>query len=180
MERLRVAQGVGKECGKDHLLAAWAREFRLPLIRFFQKRAPAGVEPDDLAQEVFVRLAKRADLSNIEHIEGYVFQAAASVLTDRFRLDGRQPEIVDVLDESKIGEVVLTPERVLMGKQELDALIRGLYSLPQRTRDIFVLYHFEGIRQTRIAARFGMPVSTVEKHMARANKHLLKRLGREG
>lgn len=167
------------ESDEDALLSRWAREFRLPLIRFFQKRVPVTVDPDDLVQEVFVCLARRADLATIDRIDGYLFQTAASVLADRYRKEGRQPEFVESYDESTHGEVVLTPERVLIGRQALDELIQGLYGLPERTRHIFVLYHFENLRQTDIAARFGMPISTVEKHMARANKQLLKRLGRK-
>ena len=159
------------------LLGEWAREFRKPLIRFFQKRAPSGAEPDDLVQEVFVRLAKRADLASIEHVDGYLFQTAASVLADRYRRDQRQPRPVESFEESVHGEAVLAPERVLMGRQSLDLLVRGLYALPPLTRNIFVLYHFENVRQTEIAARLRMPVSTIEKHMARANRQLLKRLG---
>lgn len=173
-----MALGADSEAAEKALLAEWAREFRLPLTKYFQKRVPATVEPDDLVQEVFVRLAKRADLAAIERVEGYLFQTAASVLADRYRRDQRQPEIVESFEETTHGEVVLTPERVLMDKQAIDQLIKGLYALPERTRHIFVLYHFENMRQTEIAARFNMPVSTVEKHMARANKRLLKRLGR--
>ena len=161
------------------LLTAWAREYRSPLIKYFQKRVPQSVDADDLVQEVFVRLARRADLETIERIDGYLFQTAANVLADRYRKDGRSVEIAEPFSESNHGEVVLTPERVLMDRQSLDSLIRGLYALPERTRHIFVLYHFENLRQTEIAARFGMPISTVEKHMARANKHLLAKLGRK-
>jgi RNA polymerase sigma-70 factor (ECF subfamily) len=172
------AKGTEAMAREKSLLEHWAREFRLPLIRYFQKRAPATAEPDDLVQEVFERLAKRADLATIERIDGYLFQTAASVLADWFRRDARTPEIAESFEDSRHGEAVLTPERVLMDKQALDQLIKGLYALPERTRHIFVLYHFENVRQTEIAARFDMPVSTVEKHMARANKQLLKRLGR--
>ena len=164
---------------EDALLDDWARQFRLPLISYFNKRAPSTVEPDDLVQEVFIRLARRADLDNIDRIEGYIFQTAASVLADRFRKDQRKVEVIASFDDTAHGEVVLTPERVLMDRQALDELIQGLYALPERTRHIFVLYHFENVRQTEIAARFDMPISTVEKHMARANKQLLERLGRQ-
>lgn len=173
-EPIKDVQGSAGEA----LLAQWAREFRMPLIRFFRKRAPATVEPEDLVQEVFVRLARRADLATIERIEGYLFRTASHVLADQFRKDARKPDIVESFEETDHGEVVLTPERVLMDRQALNTLIQGLHALPERTRHIFVLYHFENIRQTEIAARFKMPVSTVEKHMARANKQLLKRLGR--
>lgn len=125
-----------------------------------------------------MRLARRSDLASIEHVEGYLFQTAASVLADKYRRDQRQPEIVESFEETRHGEAVLTPERVLMDRQSLDVLIQGLYALPERTRHIFMLYHFENMRQTDIAARFDMPISTVEKHMARANRALLKRLRR--
>ncbi len=161
------------------LLEGWAREYRLPLRNYFRKRAPNSIDPDDLVQEVFVRLARRADLSTIERVEGYLFQTAATVLADRYRKDSRRPEIAESFEEESHGLAVLTPERVLMDRQSLDDLVQGLYALPERTRHIFALYHFENIRQKEIAARLEMPISTVEKHMARANKYLLERLGRQ-
>lgn len=178
MGRSRVVADSDRDPTGHALLEQWAREFRLPLIKFFQRRGPATAEPDDLVQEVFLRLAKRSDLAAIERIEGYLFQTAASVLVDRHRKDQRQPEIVESLGEAAHGVEVLTPERVLMDRQSLDRLVQGLFALPKRTRHIFALYHFENMRQTDIAARFHMPISTVEKHMARANKQLLKSLRR--
>jgi len=50
--------------------------------------------------------------------------------------------------------------------------------LPEKTAVIFSLYHFESVPQVEIARRLGMSLSTVEKHMGRANAHLLERLGR--
>lgn len=161
----------------NDLLGLWAREFRLPLVKYFQKRAPATDDADDLVQEVFVRLARRADLEGIERVDGYVFRTAANVLADRFRKLGRQPQQVESFKETVHGKVELTPERVLMDRQSLDLLVKALYALPERTRQIFVLYHIENLRQTEIAEAFGMPISTVEKHMARANKRLLECLG---
>lgn len=178
MGQSETVRDPGEDAAERALLGQWAREFRKPLIKFFQKRAPATAEPDDLAQEVFMRLARRANLASIEYIEGYLFQTAASVLADRYRRDQRQPETVQYIDETAQGEAVLTPERVLMDRQSLDVLIQGLYALPERTRNIFMLYHFENLRQADIAGRLHMPISTVEKHMARANRQLLERLRR--
>ena len=173
-------QTQGETQGEQQaLLDAWAREYRTPLLRYFEKRAPRTVEPDDLVQEVFVRLARRADLASIERVDGYLFQTAAAVLVDRFRKDGRKPDGVESFDEDAHGQAVSTPERVYRDRQGLDELVRGLSALPERTRHIFVLYHFEGMRQKDIAAGFNMPISTVEKHMARANRYLSERVGRK-
>jgi RNA polymerase sigma factor (sigma-70 family) len=50
--------------------------------------------------------------------------------------------------------------------------------LPERTRAVWVLYHFEDLPHAEIARRLGIAVSTIEKHMGRASTHLLKRLDR--
>ena len=161
------------------LLESWARQYRQPLVSYFHKRASRPDDVNDLVQEVFLRLSKRADLENIERVEGYLFQTAASVLADAYRKDARIPSRPVSLDESVHGQAELTPERVLTGKQELDRLVEAIHALPERTRQIYVLYHLENIRQKDIAARLGMPISTLEKHMARANRHLLEWFGRK-
>lgn len=178
MESNKISTLQRDRLPRDRLLESWAREFQQPLLRYFRKRMSPPEDAYDLVQEVFLRLSKRADISNIERIEGYLFRTAASVLADRFRKQGRLPDHMISYEDSLHGEEELTPERVLSGKSDLAGLIEGLYSLPERTRQIFVLYHLENMRQKDIAERLGVPVSTLEKHMARANKHLLNRLGR--
>jgi RNA polymerase sigma-70 factor (ECF subfamily) len=166
----REQKQVGANAG---LLESWARQYRLPLTSYFLKRIPRSDDVDDLVQEVFVRLSKRADLESIERVEGYVFQTAASVLADSYRKSARTPQHMASFDEAMHGQADFTPERVFLGRQELDCLIEAIYALPEKTRRIYVLYHLENIRQKEIAARLGVPVSTLEKHMARANRHLI-------
>ncbi len=43
-----------------------------------------------------------------------------------------------------------------------------LSALPERTRHIFLLYRLEKMRRAEIASLFGISVSGVEKHIARA------------
>jgi RNA polymerase sigma-70 factor (ECF subfamily) len=49
--------------------------------------------------------------------------------------------------------------------------------LPARTRDVFVLRRLEGLPYNEIAKRLGLSVSAVEKHMLRATRHLVARVG---
>ncbi|MDE2306564.1 MAG: sigma-70 region 4 domain-containing protein, partial [Gammaproteobacteria bacterium] len=44
-----------------------------------------------------------------------------------------------------------------------------------RTRDIFVLFRLEHMKQKDIAALYGIAQSTVEKHVMRAVMHLATR-----
>lgn len=154
-----------------------AARYRLPLRRFFERRLRAGPDPEDLVQEVFVRLIRQRRIHDIRHLDGYVFQVAANVLRDHarrwsIRAQEANPDAIDA--ESLEGG--FSPERVVLGQEALEILIRALYELPEKTRAIFAMYHFESISQVDIARNLNMPLSTVEKHMSRANLHLLAQL----
>jgi RNA polymerase sigma-70 factor (ECF subfamily) len=126
-------------------------------------------EIDDMVQQVFERLLKRGDVSNVEHLGGYVFQTASSVLADhQRRRRSRHADAHDEFDERNHGDVDFSPEHVLMGRERLANATAVLLELPERTRVIFVLRRLEGMKYLDIAARLGISVSAVEKHMERA------------
>ncbi len=70
------------------------------------------------------------------------------------------------------GDEEIDPERVLSGKEELNAATSALLSLPERTRTVFVLRRLEGWRFGEIARHLGISVSAAEKHMVKAIRHL--------
>ncbi|AJP72082.1 RNA polymerase sigma factor [Sphingomonas hengshuiensis] len=153
-----------------------AAHYRAPLLRFFRRRVSPGEDADDLVQDVFSRLAAQ-DLAKIANIQGYVFQVASNVLRDRARrasvrgIVSRVPDGFDVEDEA-----AFSPERILQSREAVQMMISALYELPETVRMVFSHYHFDGVAQVEIARRMGLSLSTVEKHMAKANSHLLYRL----
>jgi len=157
----------------DHL----AGRYRGPLRRFFERRLRANPDPEDLVQEVFVRLIRYGKVESIRHLDGFVFRVAANVLRDHLRRWSiRANEVLhEQLDEVEI-EGGITPERILLGEEAIERLIAALCELPQMTKAIFCLYHFDGVSQVDIAYKLSMSLSTLEKHMRRANVHLLRRL----
>lgn len=166
----------GSECDAAKL-GALHRQYSGALRRYFLKRAPAGAEADDLVQDVFIRLARRGDVESIARIEGYLFQTAANVLTDHARRNAaRRRDAHDVYEDAEHGSEAISPERVLLGRERVRQLLDALDTLPQRTRAIFVLHKFEGLRYADIAARFGVSVSSVEKHMMKALSQVARRM----
>ena len=155
-----------------------ATRYRKPLRRFFERRVQRRPDSDDLVQEVFVRLIRQGNIGAIEHLDSYVFQVAANVLRDHARRWAVRAEEIHhtPLDDDTL-EGGFSPERVLLGAEALENLISALYTLPEKTRIIFTLYHFESVPQVEIARRLRIPLSTLEKHMSRANFHLLEHLG---
>jgi RNA polymerase sigma factor (sigma-70 family) len=180
--------GVGREAsdplaaflskpGKAELLSTWSSRYRGPLLRFFQRRMPDWADREDLVQEVYVKLARRDDLAQIERVDSYLFETAANVLKDwRRKQVTHAANAHDPIDEQVVS-VDASAERVLLGRDTVRALVEALSTLPERTQSVFMLYHFEYLTHAEIGARLGIAIRTVEDHMGRANAHLLSRMG---
>lgn len=146
------------------------------LRRYFRRRAPAG-QVDDLVQEVFARLLSLRDPTAVQDLERYIFVVAASVLSRQHRRRAPWQAVDDIEMLAPRDEV--TPERSLIGKEGVEAMLSVLDHLPPRTRHVFLLHRFEEMTYQRIARELGISVSAVEKHMMAALKALFLREGRD-
>ena len=158
--------------------------FRRPLMSFFLRRASSHSEAEDLTQQVFLRILASGQ-EQIDNPEAFVFTVAANLLRDRARKSGRIGHSGDVLDPNLISEIVTglvedrTAERVLLGRESLADVWRALDELGERTRDIFILFRLENMKQSTIAELYGIGVSTVEKSVMKATLHLALRFDRK-
>ncbi|RKF23095.1 RNA polymerase sigma factor [Altericroceibacterium spongiae] len=156
---------------------------RTRLTAYFRRSGYDPFDAEDLTQDVFLKMtnvvAVREQLQ-----DGYVFTIARNLQRDerrrarvRLRYDSSVESDGDLLTSG--GSDAPDAERVLIGKEEAGLLIDGLSELPERTRRIFLLYRLEGYAQRDIAQKLGISVSAVEKNVARAMLHLLKKVDRE-
>lgn len=153
------------------------RRFRRPLTSYFEKRIRESYDIDDLVQEVFIRMAHRPTLDHIESLEGYVFQVAANVIRDRVRRRAvRHAADHDPLENCELPTNDFSPERVLQGRQLLDRALGALLELPARTRHVFVLRLYEGMKQEEIAESLQISVESVRFHLRRAKEHMARGL----
>lgn len=148
------------------------RTYRSALVRFFIKRLRNGADAEDLAQEVFIRIARQGGPGSIAHIaqiEAYLFQTASNLLRDRVRreLTHRAGEHISLEDCGYEGEVP-SEERVYEGKEALKDFLAVLAGMPPRRRMVFVMHRFMGLSYGAIAVRLGISVGVVEKHMMKA------------
>ena len=160
------------------LLAQWHSQFAPQLASYFRRQ---GLEPgdcDDLMQEVFVRLARRADLGNVQHAEHYIMRSAAHVLIDwRRSARARAAGLHASIDSApEISDEAPSQERVTLARDALVQLRTAIRRMPERTATIFELHHFHDRPYVEIARQCGIAVRTVEDHMARANLFLLAAL----
>jgi RNA polymerase sigma-70 factor (ECF subfamily) len=145
------------------------------LRRYIAKRAAPG-DVDDLVQDVLVRMHVRGQTDPIANVEGYLFQVAASVLTDRARRDSvRHRSAHFELTEPFHPVEELTPERVLRGREDVDRLATALEEMPELTRDAFVLHRFEEMSYDAIGEHLGISTSAVGRHLMKAVRFLAAR-----
>lgn len=169
--------------------AALAARYRRPLMSYFLRRARDRQDAEDLTQEVFLRIVRRDEVVPLENAEVYLFRVAGNLLRDRARRSAthRASEhasldtaATDFADSGYLAAGLVEdrgPERVLISQESLSEVLRALDELGDRTRDIFMLFRLEKMKHRDIAAIYGMTVSAVEKHIAKAGVHLARRFG---
>lgn len=150
------------------------RRFRPGLMAFFLRRLGNHAEAEDMIQEVFMRLATR-EAGHMQSPESYIFRMAVNLLRDRSRREKvRFTYRSEALAAEDAGIDMLDPSRVVAAKQSLQDFTEALRELPERTRDIFVLYRLENVDKRDIAQAFEISLSTLERHLARAMAHLTR------
>ncbi|HYG48650.1 MAG TPA: RNA polymerase sigma factor [Allosphingosinicella sp.] len=154
-------------------MAREAEPVRRWLTRFFRRRIRDEFEVEDLVQDVFARIVARDGGERVEHLGGYILKTASSVIADRARRrSARRADLHVAFDSDLHGGEEFDPERVLSGREDLDAAAAALLSLPERTRTVFVLRRLEGYSYREVASHLGISVSAVEKHLVKALRHL--------
>lgn len=159
--------------------AAFVAEVRPALVKYFQRKCRSVSEAEDLAQDVIVRSLAHAGWTSADHARGYVFRAAVNRWRDRERRRVTHGTVLQWNDQAAFSrDEGFLPERVLGIEQELQHVVAALSKLNERSRDVFILARLERMRRAEIAAIFGISVSAVEKHLAKALAHIARSVRR--
>ena len=169
----RAEQSLDRE-----LVESYARQFGLALHRYFARRLSNRDICEDLVQDVFTKIAGRRATGEIENPEAYLMQTASRVLANHLSAKQRRSEDqhFEYQDFAHSPEG-FSAERVYIGREDLNELILVLREMPERTRDIYLLCRYDGKKRSEVAARLGISVSAVDKHLIRASKKITEVFG---
>ena len=136
------------------------------LGRYLRRREDA----EDVVQESFTRVLEAAAKGEIHYPPSYLYRTARNLAfnlrarkfnqAERTLEDSASP---DVMDETEPG-----PEDRVMAQRQFELFCRVAASLPPQCRQVLVLRKVHGLSQREVAARLGLAISTVEKHLAKA------------
>lgn len=149
-----------------------------PALRAWLARSKVKVlEIDDIVQETYATLAEMADVSHIQNPRTYAFSIAQSIVLQHVR---RQRivaiDAVAEIERLNIFSDEASPERRLADYQELRRMAQLIAGLPAKCREAFTLRKIEGLSQRDVARRMGVSENTIEKHMGKALRMLMKSL----
>ena len=165
--------------GKDirELFLAHRRELHAYLTRKLRNADTAA----DLTQETFLRFAecRGGDQGTVVANErSYLYRTAHNLAVDHLRREQRrktdtgESALDTVLDDGP------SPDEIVSGHDELASVRAAILELPERTRQVFVLTRIEGLTYRQAAGRLEISDSSVQKHLAKATKHVMQRLRR--
>lgn len=170
----------------EQLRTELGARFQRPLMSFFLRRIKDRALAEDMTQDVLLKVVRACERGQIARADSYVFKVAINLLRDYRRRSLRAgPSIFLPIEEDRDGHLesqlveAISPERVLLSEESLADVLRSLEELGELTRNIFILFRLENMKQKDIAALYGIGQSTVEKHVVKAVVHLAKRFRHE-
>lgn len=140
------------------------------LLRYLRRRTRDDETAADLTQETFSRMMVYRDSPNIESHTLLMYRIAHNLVLElqrsRFRrhaahhvslslaepLHAEEPEVEEIADAWSLDQLIK----------------RALLELPPKCRLAFKLSRFDGLTYPEVAAKMGISVKMVEKHISKA------------
>jgi RNA polymerase sigma factor (sigma-70 family) len=144
-----------------------AKHFRR-LIALLRRMGRSREDAEDLIQEAFLRLHVYCQTHEVREHEAFLVRMVQNLSVDSHRRAHRELYIDDPVETLPLVDVRLTPDEDVAVQQRLDQVRAVLDAVKPRTREVFLMHRLEGYSSAQIAEQFGISVSAVEKHIARA------------
>jgi RNA polymerase sigma-70 factor (ECF subfamily) len=151
-------------------------QFGPPLRGFLARRVPAGVDADDLVQDVFLRVIRSvSSLRSTDRPEAWLFQIARNALRDALRARLRRDGRTDPLDDDLPAAIDALAERA--AEEELAPCLTAMIDrLAEPYRTAITLTSLQGVTQADAARLAGISISGMKSRVQRGRDQLRQML----
>lgn len=168
------------------------------LRRFVLRRTGSPTIAEDIVQETWIR-ANATSIAMPVNPRAYLYRMASNLTIDHIRrnkrhksleVSGTGPSSVSSSsgqERTNFGDQIEqiacpapAPDEVTASRQELSILSATVLELPEKCREVFLLYRGQGLTMREVAQRLNISEKTVEKHIARAMLQCRKALRSAG
>ena len=173
-----LAEGVASRfCdGDPEAVRAVYREYgRLVYAVTYKVLADRGLA-EEATQQAFVQAWRSArSFDPTRELGPWLATIARRVAIDVHRREARRAH--QPIDEVTSDPALVTLPESAEAAYEAWEVRRALDDLPAEEREVVRLQHLEGLSQSEVAQRLGVPVGKVKSRSFRAHRHLAARLG---
>ncbi len=138
------------------------------LRSLLRRKGQSRDDADDLIQEAFLRLHIYCQDEEVQHQEAFLTRTVLNLAVDTHRKSHRDLYSEEPIESLSLIDIRPTPDEDFALAERLTRVAAVLDELGPRTREIFLMHRVEGVGCAQIATRFGISLSAVEKHIARA------------
>jgi len=123
---------------------------------------------EDVVQELFIRLwINRTKLEINESVSGYLYRSSKNAALNHLRAEkSRQKSVQEIpFQESQTDDFI---EQVEFS----NALYQCIEQLPERSREVFKMSRFDGLKQQEISDQLGISVKTIKNQIWKSLQYL--------
>lgn len=159
---------------------------RPSLVRFVKAKFRDENIAEDIVQEIYLKLERMPDHLVVGNLEAYLFKMANNLTIDFKKSLGRRRNRDHSWIETHSYKISNEPvydqpaaDQLIESSQKITHLKMLIEELPPQCKKVFIAHKIEELPHKEIAARMGISKSAIEKHIARAMKHLTLRLSED-
>lgn len=148
----------------NYLLARYGVEIRTALVRRY---GPQQDGVDDALQQAFLRFSTLENREGLADPRAFLFVMARNALKDAIRRADSQKRRWKAMADTAPPPHELSPEEVLLRREEQEALDRGIQALDPDARDLLRMSRIEGLTYAEISRLTGRSPADISRTIAR-------------
>jgi RNA polymerase sigma factor (sigma-70 family) len=170
---------VSLDPAKPTLLSTLVRHYD-DLVDHIRRRFGDRSLARDVVHDVCVQLLERGEKENVRTPLALLRKISNDTAVSRYRSDRRRGAWVEAVSElPEVACPAATPMSRYDSEREFQLLVSAIAGLPPRCQAVFVMHKVHEIPQAEVAARLGISIKTVEKHLRLGLATCRQRLGRD-
>ncbi|MFH1421597.1 MAG: sigma-70 family RNA polymerase sigma factor [Planctomycetota bacterium] len=169
--------------GKKAPFTILVKRYEIPLLNFIFKFIRDRDEAEDIFQETFLRVVKRASCFNpAMTFKTWLYTIALNLMRTRAKRRSAAPLLAgdyqnqDISILETMPSSSTTPEDNLADKEIAKKITDAVNSLSQKHREVFILYQYQNFSYEEIAHVLNRPLGTIKSQMHYAVAYLKKEL----
>lgn len=154
----------------------YAKYFQVIFV-YCKKLIGIEVLAEEATSEVFVTLwKKRAIINTDQSVQPFLYRIAKFKAYDYLKKIATDKQLQEQFLLSHSTFDFKSGERLLIEKEQLEAINKLVETLPPQRKTIFKMRYFEGLDNMTIAKQLKISSNTVKVHLVKARQHLKQHL----